>query len=153
MPVLQTHTAKTENTQLLNQVLVVVLWIKLVLSSIWLLMGIYVHITEGWGMPVWEDCLSWALSLVAICGAWLFLKVNRWGFYLLAGTNLVNIIWAVVNYCTLSPDFQETLAVSMSQRLINSLTLNAGQLALLLLLMLLKQKGKNAYQTLWEELQ
>ena len=150
MPMQQAHIAQTENTRLLNQVLVVVLWIKLVLTSLWLLLGIYVHIIEDWGMPVWEDYLSWALSLVAICGTWFFLKVNRWGFYLLVGTNLVNIIWAVVNYCTLSPDFQETLSVSMSQRFINSIAVNAGQFALLLLLMLLKQNGQNAYRTLWK---
>lgn len=150
MSLQQTYIDQTDNTRLLNQALVVVLWIKLLLSALWLLLGICVHFTESLGMPVWEDYLAWALSLVAICGTWLFLKVNRWGFYLLAGSNLISIGWAIVDCCTICPVAQEIPSFSMSPMWIN-IVINAGELALILLLMLLKQNGKNAYWILWKD--
>lgn len=123
---------KTKADQLLHPVLTVILKIKVVLTII-AVMATVVNIFKNLDAVTMADWLQVFLTIVAIYGAWLMLQTQKLGFYLVI---IPHLIMGIISLFFL-PYMMEGLWMSF------------GQIAFIMLLMLLKRNGKNAYQVLW----
>ena len=118
-----------QKQNVLNTWFVGILWLKIVFTSLSLITTVTKQINND---PNWVFFVGIFLTLGAIIGAYMLTKAYKIGFYLVVLTNLAS---AVISYI-ICPDFMFVWP-------------NLAQIALLLLLMLLKHDGKNVYQVLW----
>lgn len=115
-----------------NGAMVAILWISIIANAISILNSLSRIDT----MPL--DYLSIILALVTISGAYLILRLNKWGYWLMVGPRILMMVIGL------------TMISSID---VGALFLqNLGQIAFLSLLMLLKKDGMNAYQVLWLKL-
>ncbi len=141
-----------QDGQVLNKVLVTVLWLKFagtivalfgLFYDVFLHKGIYAH-----GVSAFQGIINIFLTLLVLLGLYLFLKVNRYGFYLIA---IVLVSTALVSFLSvIELNTNEFADQILRSRLFYAGILNLVQLIVLMLLMLLKRYGKNAYQVLWK---
>lgn len=123
---------KTRADQLLHPVLTVILKIKVVLTTIAVIATV-VNIFMNLDAVTMDDWLQIFLTVVAIYGAWLMLQTKKLGFYLVVIPHLIMGI----------------ISLFFLPYMLKGLWMSFGQIAFIMLLMLLKRHGKNAYQVLW----
>ncbi len=137
--------------QVLNKALITVVWLKFagtivalfgLFYDVFLHKGIYAH-----GVSTFQGIINIFLTLLVLLGLYLFLKVNRYGFYIIA---IVLVSTALVSFLSVRElNTNEFADQILRSRLFYAGILNLVQLIVLMLLMLLKRYGKNAYQVLW----
>ena len=125
---------KTKADQLLHPVLTVILKIKVVLTTI-AVMATVVNIFKNLDAATMADWFEIFLTVVAIYGAWLMLQTQKLGFYLVVIPHLIVGI----------------ISLFFLPYMMKGLWMSFGQIAFIMLLMLLKRNGKNAYQVLWSK--
>ena len=117
----------------LNSWLTYILCLQMILSAVGLVMGFVDLITKPEGIQT-IDLLELLLSTIPVVGALLLLLVKRIGFYLMVIPYLL-----VGILCMIPPCQWEGVEMCF------------GEIAFIMLLMLLKKNGKNAYQVLWNK--
>lgn len=123
---------KTKADQLLHPALTVILKIKVVLTTI-AVMATVVNIFKKLDAATMADWFEIFLTVVAIYGAWLMLQTQKLGFYLVVIPHLIVGI----------------ISLFFLPYMMGGLWMSFCQIAFIMLLMLLKRNGKNAYQVLW----
>lgn len=123
---------KTKADQLLHPALTVILEIKVVLTTI-AVMATVVNIFMNLDAVTMADWLQVFLTVVAIYGAWLMLQTRKQGFYLVVIPHLIMGI----------------ISLFFLPYMMKGMWMSFGQIAFIMLLMLLRRDGKNAYQVLW----
>lgn len=110
--------------------------------DVFLQKGIYAH-----GVSLFQGVINIFLTLLILFGLYLFLKVNRYGFYIIA---IVLISTSLISFLSVRElNTNEFADKILQSRLFYAGILNLVQLIVLMLLMFLKRHGKNAYQVLW----
>ena len=123
---------KTKADQLLHPALTVVLKIKILFTTIAIVAGV-VKIFQNLDTAMMADWFDIFLAVAAIYGAWLMLQTKKLGFYLVAIPNLITGI----------------MSLFYLPYMAKGVWMSFGQIAFVVLLMLLRRDGKNAYQVLW----
>lgn len=134
----------------LNKWFTGILWIKIAFTSLGLISLVVNYIQQGSENLPWE-CATVIITALAIVGAYLLTKANRLGFYLVVGTNLFAAIMSYVQYINLDPDDFGMFYDMASSRVLSGVWSGLAQIVILLLLMLIRQNGKNAYEVLWSK--
>lgn len=132
----------------LNKWFTGILWVKIAFTSLGLISLIVSYIRQGNNnLPL--ECATVIITALAIVGAYQLTQANRLGFYLVVGTNLFAAIMSYVQYINLDPDDFGIFYDMASSRVLSGVWSGLAQIVILLLLMLIRQNGKNAYEVLW----
>ena len=123
---------KTKADQLLHPALTIILKIKIFFTTIAVVASV-VKIFQNLDTAMMTDWFDIFLAVVAIYGAWLMLQTKKIGFYLVILPNLITGI----------------ISLFYLPYMAKGVWMSFGQIAFIMLLMLLKRNGKNAYQVLW----
>ena len=113
-----------------NAGLTTILRIQLVFTAIALVMGTIVILLQSEYKT--EDIIELAFVTCVVIGAVLLLSVKKIGFYMIVLPNLL------VGILGLFPPYN-----------MRSVGMSFGEITLIMLLMLLRKNGRNAYQVLW----
>lgn len=132
---------------MLNRTFVVILWIKIFLTCGAVFEQIDKYTSNNDTMVLFNALLS----ACAVVGAFLLIKANKKGFYILVAVNVIIGVLVFYQYTQISVDEYGMLYESAKSRAIIGILGCLGQIVVLLLLMLLKKDGKTAYQVLWGE--
>ncbi len=89
------------------------------------------------------------LAACAVVGAFMLLNANKIGFYIIVAVNVIIGVLAFYQYTQISADQYGALYESIRSKALLGVFGCLGQIVVLMLLMLLKKDGKNAYQVLW----
>ncbi len=139
---------RPESGQVLNSFLIAILWIKLAFTSLGILGQLWEFIKDADSIdPVMVTGI--VLAICAVLGVYLLLKVEKTGFYLIVAADIAIAILSYYRYTHISAS-EYGMVYSFARELaFKGVWSNIGQIILLMLLMLLKRDGKNAYQVLW----
>lgn len=105
---------------------------------------------EGEGMS-WFSFYDLAVQLVFVFGCVKLFFASRTGFYLIASVCLLNVMMGGWLYCQ-CVDIKDSVAQEVAQASAQGMVYaNIGKIVFFMLLMLLRDKGKNAYEVLWSK--
>ena len=139
---------RKDGEQLLNSWLVGILWIKIVFTTLSVVENIWKMFMEAdYNTPL--VVANVMLAIFAIIGGYWLLHAEKRGFYLIVGTNIALAILSYYQYTQIT--FEEYgMYLNMAQQsALRGVWGGLGQILFIMLLMLLKKDGKNAYHVLW----
>lgn len=139
--------SETKSDQKLNRIFVVILWINIFFTSV----ATFELIDKFTSNNDTVVLLNALLSACAVVGAFLLIKANKKGFYIIVAVNVIMGFLAFYQYTQTSVDEYGILHESAKSGAVKGVLGCLGQIVVLMLLMLLKKDGKNAYQVLWGE--
>lgn len=138
---------KQNEEQLLNSWFVAILWIKIVFTSLSIIGAIWKIFTDS------DDILlnveNILLAIGAVLGAYLLLKAQKNGFYLIVVTNIVLAMLSYYQFTQITVDEYGMMYDIAQQGALRGVLGSLGQIIFIMLLMLLKKDGRNAYQVIW----
>ncbi len=143
---------------MLNPWLVGILWMK-VLISLLSIISISFGIFNNFESYSWLDCIGILVAVAAICGVYMITQADKMGFYIFVGAECLLALIAYDQYLNISPtQFSYSYNGSLDyayryarNTALNSVWSNLGQIVFVMLLLLLRKNGKNAYQVLWDK--
>lgn len=133
--------------QLLNSWFVAILWIKIVFTSLSVIAAIWEIFTNS--NDILLDLGNILLAIGAILGAYLLLKAKKIGFYLIVLTNIILAMLSYYQFTQISVDEYGMMYDLAQQSAFRGVWGSIGQIIFIMLLMLLKKDGRNAYQVIW----
>ncbi len=137
---------KQSNTTKLSVWLVYILWLKVALTSL----SIVYSITNMFRADIDpREAFNLLLAVIAVIGAYRLIKADKVGFYLIVAVNLLLSFMSFFQYIHLTPDDYGYTFDILQNQVLMSLWGSFGQIVFLMLLMLIKKNGINAYQVLW----
>lgn len=133
--------------QLLNSWFVAILWVKIVFTSLSVIAAIWEIFTNS--NDILLDLGNILLAIGAILGAYLLLKAKKMGFYLIVLTNIILAMLSYYQFTQISVDEYGMMYNLAQQSAFKGVWGSLGQIIFIMLLMLLKKDGRNAYQVIW----
>lgn len=133
--------------QLLNSWFVAILWVKIVFTSLSVIAAIWEIFTNS--NDILLDLENILLAIGAIFGAYLLLKAKKSGFYLIVVTNIILAMLSYYQFTQISVDEYGMIYNLAQQSAFRGVWGSIGQIIFIMLLMLLKKDGRNAYQVIW----
>lgn len=103
---------------------------------------------EGTEMS-WMSFYDMVMQMVFVFGCVKLFFASRTGFYVIATVCLLNVVMGGWLYCQ-CVEIEDSIIRGSAQASAQGMVYaNIGKIAFFMLLMLLRDKGKNAYQVLW----
>lgn len=132
----------------LNSWFVAILWVKITFTTLSVIGRMWKIFTDEnyYTLLVAADVM---LAICAIIGAYWLSKARKKGFYMIVGVNVVLAAIVFYQYTQITTNEYGALYDMARRTVLRGVWISLGQIALLMLLMLLKDNGKNAYQVIW----
>ena len=138
---------KQNEEQILNSWFIAILWIKIVFTSLRIIGAIWEIFTDSNGVLLKLENIL--LAIGAVLGAYLLLKVEKRGFYLIVVTNIILAMLSYYQFTQITIDEYGMMYDIAQQSALRGVWGSLGQIIFIMLLMLLKKDGRNAYQVIW----
>lgn len=139
---------RQDGGQLLNSWFVGIMWIKIVFSVLGIIGQVwhmFSDITSANPIVV----ISVVLAVCAVTGGYWLLGAEKKGFYMIVGANIALAILSYYQYTQISADECGMLYNMAKQEAFRGVWGNICNIIILMLLMLLRKNGKNAYEIIW----
>ena len=139
---------RQDGEQLLNSWLVGILWIKIIFSSLGIVGQIWKMITDAsYASPL--VAVNVVLAVCAVIGGYWLLQAEKRGFYLIVGANIALSILSYYQYTQITVEEYGMFFNMAQQSAFRGVWGSIAQIIFIMLLMLLKKNGKNAYNVIW----
>ena len=144
--------ATTKDTNQFNQVLVFILWLSLIINVGDAILTLIRSVNYAEEVLVQDSFINIPLYVCSAIGCYMFLQKKATGFYIILALRIFTIGYIIhksqnLGSSTLSPHLSELQANFLTR----DIFVNIGQIIFILLIMLLRKNGKNAYQILWNK--
>lgn len=126
-----------------NGVLSVLLWIFIIINGLSFVYGLFKFNDNMVSLQI----VTLLFNLSMAVGSILFLDVKKAGFWIIVIANVVAALYTLFGY----QQINESLSAFNMGMQKGSFLISIFRIALILLLMLIKKDGKNAYQVLWPQ--
>lgn len=100
---------------------------------------------------LWYSIYDIAVQMLFIFGCIKLFFASRVGFYVMVSACLINIVTGVYLFFHYGGNSDDSAYQILQVSALNMILFSIGKTVLLMLLMLLHYKGKNAYQVLWNK--